>query len=294
MSETKTCFVIAPIGEAESDIRKRSDQILKYVITPAANECDYDPIRADEISKPGIITNQVIQHILDDPLVIADLTGWNPNVFYELAIRHMLRKPLVQIIEKGNQIPFDVAATRIIQVDHRNLDSVEEAKNEIVKQIKAVEEDPSEIDTPISIAFDLQTLRYGDPEQRSIADIVEAISGLRTEISSLDRAIRKSAFRAEAETFWEVARMMPSAMSQAEGQLIIASARYGAEDQYNDVTDIVKSAVVAGRRVEMPVSNDYFGPDPIREVPKKLIVTYFYAGREYSRTIPEGATLLLP
>ena len=88
MPEEKQCFVIAPIGEAESDTRKRSDQI----------------------SEPGIITSQVIQHIVDDPLVIADLTGRNPNVFYELAIRHAIKKPLVQIIKKGEAFPFDLTA----------------------------------------------------------------------------------------------------------------------------------------------------------------------------------------
>src|SRR5262245_29205679 len=88
--ETKTCFVIAPIGEQDSVVRKRSDQIFKYLIGPAAQECGYTALRADQIAEPGIITTQVIQHIVDDPLVVADLTGRNPNVFYELAIRHAL------------------------------------------------------------------------------------------------------------------------------------------------------------------------------------------------------------
>ncbi|MCK4403810.1 MAG: hypothetical protein KAW02_01845 [candidate division Zixibacteria bacterium] len=187
MAETKTCFVIAPIGDPESDTRKRSDQILKYLITPAASECGYDAIRADQISEPGMITSQVIQRIVDDPLVIADLTGRNPNVFYELAIRHALRKPLVQIIKKGEPIPFDVAGTRTVQVDHHDLESVEAAKKEIVKQIKAVEKDTSEIDTPISVALDLQMLRQSEnPEQRSLADLVAAISDLRTGIQAIE------------------------------------------------------------------------------------------------------------
>jgi hypothetical protein len=135
----KTCFVIAPIGEEGSEIRKRSDQIFKHVVTPAAAKCDYDPLRADQISEPGMITSQVIQHIVNDPLVIADLSGRNPNVFYELALRHALRKPLVQIIKSGEEVPFDVAGTRTIPVDRHYLDSVETAKEEIVKQIKAIE-----------------------------------------------------------------------------------------------------------------------------------------------------------
>ena len=141
----KDCFVIAPIGEPESDIRKRSDQILKHVISPALKECGYKATRADQISEPGMITSQVIQHIVDDPLVVADLTDRNPNVFYELAIRHAIRKPLVQLIKKGEQIPFDVAGTRTIHVDHHDLDSVEGAKKEIIAQVRSLEKDPSRL-----------------------------------------------------------------------------------------------------------------------------------------------------
>ncbi len=48
MPEEKTCFVIAPIGEPESDTRKRSDQILKHSISPAAKECGYKALCADQ------------------------------------------------------------------------------------------------------------------------------------------------------------------------------------------------------------------------------------------------------
>lgn len=87
-------------------------------------------------------------------------------------------------------------------------------------------------------------------------------------------------------------------LEKIEGQLIIKSARYGATvkgiDYYNDVTDRVRSAIVAGRIDRMPVNNDYFGPDPIKREPKKVIVDYVYAGRDYSRTVPENEKLTLP
>ena len=136
----KICFVIAPIGEPESDIRKRSDRVLKHIIRPAVESCGYKAVRADEIAEPGMITNQIIRHVVDDPLVIADLTGQNPNVFYELAIRHYIGKPLIQIINKVEDIPFDVGSMRTIEVDHQDLDSVEKAKTEIQRQIQSLEE----------------------------------------------------------------------------------------------------------------------------------------------------------
>lgn len=186
----KACFVIAPIGEAESDTRRRSDQILKHVISPAADACGYQATRADQISEPGMITSQVIQKIVDDPLVIADLTNRNPNVFYELAIRHAIKKPLVQIIKKGEQIPFDVAGTRTIHVDHHDLDSVEAAKKEIIAQVKSLEADSSNQETPISVSLDLQLLRQSDnPEQRSLADVLSVISELRSSVLGMEKKL---------------------------------------------------------------------------------------------------------
>jgi hypothetical protein len=186
----KNCFIIAPIGDAESDTRKRSDQILKHVINPALKDCGYKGTRADQISEPGMITSQVIQRIVDDPLVVADLTERNPNVFYELAIRHAIRKPLVQIIKKGEQIPFDVAGTRTIHVDHHDLDSVETARTEIIAQVKALEKNPANLETPISVSLDLQFLRQSDnPEQRSLADVLSVITELRSSILSMEKRL---------------------------------------------------------------------------------------------------------
>lgn len=186
----KLCFVISPIGDLDSETRKRSDQVLKHVIRPAATSCGYKAVRADEIDKPGMITSQVIQHVVNDALVVADLTERNPNVFYELAIRHALRKPLVQIIRKGEAIPFDVAGTRTIYVDHKDLDSVEAAKNEIVEQIRALEKDSSDIETPISVSLDLQLLRQSEkPEERSLADLVAAVVDLRASLSKVEQRI---------------------------------------------------------------------------------------------------------
>ncbi len=187
----KLCFIISPIGEEGSEVRKRADQVLRHVLAPAVNGCGYEPVRADTIAEPGLITSQIIQHIVDDPLVIADLTGMNPNVFYELAIRHAIRRPLVQVIQKGEKIPFDVAGMRTIPVDHRDLDSVEEAKGEIQKQIKAVEsKKPADIDSPISVSVEIQSLRQSEnPEKRSLAEFVSAVADLRSDIAAIEKRI---------------------------------------------------------------------------------------------------------
>lgn len=189
----KLCFVIAPIGSEGSDTRHRSNQILNHIIKPVAKDCGYDDvIRADDISKPGMITNDIIQYLVDADLVVADLTDHNANVFYELALRHALRTPIVQLIAAGQAIPFDVAPSRTVQVDHHDLDSVAQCKDQLAAQIRAVEEDPSNVDNPISIALDLQALKKSDkPLEQTMAAILAQVQNLATQVGSLTRASRQ-------------------------------------------------------------------------------------------------------
>jgi hypothetical protein len=200
-TEKKICFVISPIGDEGSETRERSDQVLKHIITGPVEQLGYEVIRADKISEPGIITTQIIEHIVEAALVIADLTEKNPNVFYELALRHAIRKPLVQMIKKGEVIPFDVAATRIIQFDLHNLDSVAAAKDDILSQVKSLEAGKSEVHNPISVSLDLKVLKEsGNIEERSLADVVE---DLRLAVTSVDKGLPSSKLIDELKVMME-------------------------------------------------------------------------------------------
>jgi hypothetical protein len=205
MPTKKTCFLIAPIGEEGSDIRQRSDKILKYVVEPPASEAGYEVVRADKIEKPGIITSQVIQYVLNSDLVIADLTGWNPNVFYELALRHAIRKPYIQIIGQGERIPFDVAGVRTLSVDHTDLDSVDKCKKDIGGQIRALENSSSDVESPVSVAVEIESLkRSAQPVDKYLAEIRETLSRLaegaeqsRADIEELTDLVQNQEYRIE-------------------------------------------------------------------------------------------------
>ncbi len=185
MADKPECFVIAPIGKEGEEVRKRSDQILKYILEPVADECGYRAVRADQLSEPGVITTQITDRILNAPMVVADLTGHNPNVFYELAVRHAVRKPYVQIIKKGEKIPFDVAGLRTIEIDHTDLDSVAAAKEEIRKQMTYTGQHQDKIQSPISFAIDQEMLkRSDDPEKRQLAEIHQEVVELRQVVES--------------------------------------------------------------------------------------------------------------
>jgi hypothetical protein len=158
-SGVKRCFVIAPIGEDGSEVRRRSDKVLRHVIEPAARACGYSQVlRSDKVDDPGLIGTQIVTHLLEDELVIADLSGHNPNVFYELALRHAVQKPVVQLIEDGERIPFDVGQMRTLKLDHRDLVSAADCPEALVRSIQAVEQDPTLVDSPLSQAITIRAL----------------------------------------------------------------------------------------------------------------------------------------
>lgn len=189
MVEDKVCFVISPIGSSESATRERADHVFDYVIEEALEDFDYTPKRADHIAEPGIITNDVIEYIVESPLVIADLTDSNANVFYELAIRHAYEKPTIQIIEEGEDIPFDLASTRTISFDHSDVESVAEAKSKIVEQIESINNESETFENPITVAEDIRDLKSGSRQERSVAELIENISGLRSEMRSIEKKV---------------------------------------------------------------------------------------------------------
>jgi hypothetical protein len=103
----KKCFVISPIGDETSPIRKHADEVFEYVIKPALEERNIEAIRSDQIYEPGKISDHMFRAIFDHDLCIAVLTGANPNVYYELAVAQSASRPVIILIEKGQLLPFE-------------------------------------------------------------------------------------------------------------------------------------------------------------------------------------------
>ncbi len=126
---------------------------LNFIVKPALRTCGFHPVRADEIGEPGLISVQIMHHLIYDPLVVADLTGQDGNVMYELGIRHLVRKPFVQIAEKGETLPFDLKDIRTIFIDSQTVSGVVEGQQQIVTQVESALANPDGLVTPVSVAF---------------------------------------------------------------------------------------------------------------------------------------------
>jgi hypothetical protein len=134
------CFLITPIGDDVSEQRKHADMILRHLVTPVMAEHGLKIVRADKIEKSGLITQQILEYLTKSRLCITDLSFNNPNVFYELGVRHMTLLPNIQIIRKGDRIPFDVSQGRTIVIDTSDtytvMDRIESAKRELSEHVK--------------------------------------------------------------------------------------------------------------------------------------------------------------
>lgn len=176
-SPDEECFFIAPIGDEGSPTRERSDGVLDYIVTPAALELGLVAWRADRIDKPGMITTQVIGRVLDAKAAVVDLTDLNPNVFYEMAIRHTAHLPTALIAEEGCKLPFDIAQMRTIFFRSDNLKSANECKAAIVDHLREAIENGA-TDSPVTSTKDIQSLLAGTPFERTIAELVETTEGV--------------------------------------------------------------------------------------------------------------------
>jgi hypothetical protein len=154
---SKICFYITPIGDVGSEQRRHADFMMEYIIVPAIKEFGLKVVRADQMSKPGMIGKQVIEHILKSKLVVADLSFHNPNVFYELCLRHTTRLPTVQLKREVDSIPFDVNQYRTIPIETRDpytlLPKIQTYTSQVTNQVRRALQDAESGDNPISLYY---------------------------------------------------------------------------------------------------------------------------------------------
>lgn len=107
----KKCFVLMPFTEK---LREIYDRVYKEVCSQNNLKC----WRVDEIARPGSITRDIIEGIIEADIIIADLTDKNSNVFYELGIAHSAGNKTIMTAQGIGNVPFDIASYRVILYDH--------------------------------------------------------------------------------------------------------------------------------------------------------------------------------
>jgi len=181
----KTCFIISPLGPEESETRRKADGLINSVLRPILTSAGYKVIAPHEIDTPGSITLQVIEHLLKDDLVIANLTELNPNVMYELAVRHAKRLPVISLAEKGTKLPFDLAAERTIFYSD-DMAGVEVLKPRLKNAINETLQE-NEHDNPIYRAVSDSIMRDIVNKDDGQAYIVSRLDEIQSQISLIQK-----------------------------------------------------------------------------------------------------------
>ena len=107
-----TCFVMMPFGAW-------FDRYYQDIYVPAIKEAGFEPVRADELFTTGSVVEQIWEQIQKAKVLLADLTGKNANVFYELGLAHAAKKPVVFTSAQVEDVPFDLRHLRVIIYDIR-------------------------------------------------------------------------------------------------------------------------------------------------------------------------------
>lgn len=140
-----------------------------------------------------MITTDVIELAVSAELVVADLTDSNPNVMYELGIRHTAGKPTIHLYQWDSVLPFDVAQQRAIKYKLEDPDSVEDARQRVIKQMRSLQANPKDFDNPVSRTFSLAALHESEnPTEQWAATVVDEIQTLRSVLEEELHALRTS------------------------------------------------------------------------------------------------------
>lgn len=112
--------------------------MFSYLISPVCEELGYKPVRVDQVDAVDNINETIINYLKTAPMVVADMTGHNPNAFYELGFRQALELPLVPIIQAGNRLPFDVISQRTVFYN-LSVGKIEQSKKDLKAKMKSFE-----------------------------------------------------------------------------------------------------------------------------------------------------------
>lgn len=191
-----TCFVIMPFGDSRLDpslFRKMEDlytdwikPTVESIEVPGTPSQTLSCHRADKHAGPGNIIEHVIENLLTADIVVADLTGMNANVFYELGVRHATRDATILVAEGIEHIPFDLRALRTIVYEYTPSRMLA-FRRELESAFRSILSNPHKVDSPVHSYLlrerILNTIST-ETQPRHVDNLVAEVRDLRHELQA--------------------------------------------------------------------------------------------------------------
>lgn len=236
----RECFVIMPIGSGDAYQVYRNR--YEHIIQPAIEGVRVDDqqvfrcVRADFVTQTGSITRDLLGRLYRSDAVVADLTDLNPNVFYELGVRHALRAGTILIALKGTRPPFDVGDLRVIPYEDR-VGGEKEAIPQIQDMLRSLLAEERAQDSPVLHAIpELAELGAVKEHEARVAALLRERDLLRAQLEVSERTSLTSQAAIEA---------MREAIEQLGKRL--------SEPQRRDAQAEIESVVQAKRGAAAPI-----------------------------------------
>ena len=169
--DKKSCFVIMPFAEP-------FETYYKKIIKPAVDDNELYAVRGDSLFRSTHIMDDIWSSITESTLVIAELTGKNPNVYYELGLAHALKKPAILISSNIEDVPFDLRPLRVLIYDKNDPDWGSILKLNISKAIDETLSSPTE-------AIPHTFREYKQPKTKHETTLAERLTLLEGQVSEL-------------------------------------------------------------------------------------------------------------
>jgi hypothetical protein len=191
MSLEKNCFVASSIGEEGSPARELANEKFDLVFDPVLTDLQYKVYRADKETTPNSISRDIINRIIKSELMLADVSDNNPNVFYELAVRNAIKKPVIIIKTPSQKLAFDIQDKRAISLDMRINRQWSDAKKLLREYIVNAEKDPNSASVSIlsDFEFKINDEKRSNDQMREL-DISITLKDIKDSIMDLTRIVR--------------------------------------------------------------------------------------------------------
>jgi len=177
MSEERTVFVIMPFSATRTASQEEWTETFEHIFRPAIESSGFLCRRA-RVSTGSLITS-IIDDLRASRNVLADITDQNPNVFYELAVRHSLSKRTIIVSQRAEDIPSDLSGYWTI-VYGRKPGEVSAFHLELNRLIAEIERNPEKSDSPVGEILERDNISLNSVVQKENA---KKLTGLYTEIT---------------------------------------------------------------------------------------------------------------
>lgn len=201
------CFVIMPFGSW-------FDNYYSEIFKPAIINAGLIPKRADDIYRPSTIVQDIWNYTRKAKIVLADLTGKNANVFYELGLAHALAKPAILITNSMDDVPFDLRALRVIEYNKNDCNWGNVLKEKIERSIKETLESPLNSVLPAFLNIDSNEKTEITVNERDFLELKRDLELMRNEIrhTSIRREERIPEYEARELIMKYLQKGMPKEM----------------------------------------------------------------------------------